>query len=213
MRKVSRLALALVPIVAAAVTTAPTAFGSSPSHNPVGHVDAVTRSGRTVTLTGWAYDPDRSAASTNVTVYVNGRSSRQVLANRPRADVNRARHVSGRHGWSTTLTLTSGATSRVSVYALNFGPGDPRTSLATVNIKVPVACPTGTAPRATPASVSITRNSWLSSSFSTYYDVKVTGRLTNPTSAPVSHVWVSGTVELGGPSFDMLSGIGVLEQC
>lgn len=82
------------------------------THNPHGHVNSVTVSGRRVTVRGWTYDPDRTAAHVTVRIYdgvraVGSARVRTTYADLPRASVNAA-GVPGNHGFLTHFTATPG---------------------------------------------------------------------------------------------------------
>jgi len=83
---------------------------------PDGHVDAMSTGSGKVRLTGWAFDPNVSSASTKVQVTVNN-ANFLVAANGARSDVDNAMNVSGKHGFSVALPVAKGA-SKVCVYSL-----------------------------------------------------------------------------------------------
>ncbi|HEY6530694.1 MAG TPA: fibronectin type III domain-containing protein, partial [Acidimicrobiales bacterium] len=92
-----------------------------PTGPPFGSLDQVTRSGNTVTVSGWAIDPDTTAAVV-VHLVVGG----QVLALRAandRVDVGRAYPLYGTtHGYAATFSV-SGSGIPVCAYAINLGGG------------------------------------------------------------------------------------------
>ncbi len=98
---------------------------------PVGCLDSVTSSNGTLTVTGWAYDPDASSSSISVHVYVGGPAGSgtclgAITANKTRSDVNSAYGISGSHGFSYTFDLTDtgiSGTKTVYVYAIDTGGG------------------------------------------------------------------------------------------
>lgn len=97
-----------------------------PADPPFGNVDAVTVSGRTATVTGWALDQSSPGTSIGVHIYVtNGVSLRAwpFLADDARTDVNTVFGVSGRHGFSRSVTLFPGA-NQVCSYAIGVNPGN-----------------------------------------------------------------------------------------
>jgi uncharacterized protein with LGFP repeats len=83
------------------------------SFNPAGGVDA-SASGRDVSVSGWASDPDTSAAIP-VHVYVDGVPMAIVSADRPTV-------TRGDHGFATTIRTTDGSHS-VCAYGINVGRG------------------------------------------------------------------------------------------
>ncbi|MCW2521874.1 MAG: Lipoprotein LppW, partial [Frankiales bacterium] len=110
---------------------------------PVGHFDGITAkptssaSGpASVTLTGWAYDPDSPATALRIDVYVGSTQLGSTMANRSRPDVNQARKVPGAHGFSATVRAVAG-TNRYCAYAINVGPPthNPLLGCATVAVR------------------------------------------------------------------------------
>ena len=90
---------------------------SVPTGSPIGVVDSVTLSGSTVTVTGWALDPD-TAASIPVHVYSDA-NGLAFTANTPRPDIASAYPGYGAaHGYSASFTAPSG-THTVCVYAID----------------------------------------------------------------------------------------------
>jgi hypothetical protein len=92
-----------------------------PTGPPFGSLDHVTRSGNTVTVSGWTIDPDtRDAIDVHLVV------GSQVLAVRAageRIDVGRAFPAYGpAHGYTGTFTI-SGSGIPVCAYAINTGGG------------------------------------------------------------------------------------------
>lgn len=93
---------------------------------PFGAFDGARRSGSSVTVGGWAIDPDNPGA-TDVHVYVGGAGHALGPADRPRPDVGRAYPGFGsNHGFIATLPALAGA-HQVCAYAINTaGPGSNR---------------------------------------------------------------------------------------
>lgn len=95
---------------------------SVPTGSPVGVVDVVSRSGGSVTVVGWAIDPD-TAAAIAVRVVVNGQTAATVTADGVRPDVGQAFPGYGAaHGFGTTLNAV-GPGASVCVVAVNVGGG------------------------------------------------------------------------------------------
>lgn len=88
-------------------------FGSTGASAPTGNLEAANGGTGTVTVSGWAADPDTSRPI-SVHVYVDA-ASVAVLANASRPDV-------GTHGFGTTIPAAAGM-RKVCVYAMNDGPG------------------------------------------------------------------------------------------
>ena len=90
--------------------------------NPVGNLEAVTRSGNTVTVSGWVIDPD-STAPVDVHVYVDAGWGGLVSAASTRPDVGWVYPQFGAdHGFSLRIPVAPGP-RRVCAYAINIGPG------------------------------------------------------------------------------------------
>lgn len=105
---------------------------------PQGNLEKLTVNGRSVTVTGWARDPD-STAPIAVHTYV-GASARSSMANQPRPDLARF-FPSTNHGYTATVPVNPG-THSVCVYAINTPVGaNPSTGCRTVTI--PNATPLG----------------------------------------------------------------------
>jgi hypothetical protein len=100
---------------------------------PFGNLDQASRSGNSVTVTGWAIDPDTSSPI-DVHVYVDGGWGGLTRADRSRPDVGAAFPAYGsNHGYTLTLDVTTGS-HQVCIYGINSGPGatNPRLNCATV---------------------------------------------------------------------------------
>lgn len=90
--------------------------------NPIGVIDSVSASSASLTVAGWALDPDTSLPIT-VHVYVDGRPAVALSANGPRSDVQRNIPGAGpRHGYSGRVAARAGA-HEVCVFGINVGSG------------------------------------------------------------------------------------------
>jgi hypothetical protein len=98
---------------------------------PSGALDRVTARSRTATLSGWAIDPDAPSQALAIHVY-DATTGNRFLGAFPstvaRADVNRAKRVSGVHGYSISIPTTRGRHVYCS-YAINVGPRAANTRL------------------------------------------------------------------------------------
>ncbi|MDQ1730017.1 MAG: hypothetical protein QOK10_176, partial [Pseudonocardiales bacterium] len=90
----------------------------------VGNVESLTTMGTTVTITGWAYDPDRPSAPIPITVFQDGRPMSRHSSGLARPDINRAYRTSGNHGFRLSLTASPG-THTFTVYAAGTADGAP----------------------------------------------------------------------------------------
>jgi len=89
-------------------------------HRPIGHLDMARQSGPAqIRLSGWTLDPD-TADSINVHIYVNGVFTQNVLANRPRPDVEIAyRGYGPNHGFALDLVNVAGGTNQVCAFGID----------------------------------------------------------------------------------------------
>ena len=93
---------------------------------PVGSLDAVSATGRTVTASGWTFDPDVPWPATDVHIYVDGTFVSAVPAGESRPDVA-AKYpaAGGNHGYTWTAEVPPGAHT-VCAYGIDLGPGSNR---------------------------------------------------------------------------------------
>lgn len=87
---------------------------------PKSYLDKVAASSahRSVTVTGWAYEPAATTARVTITVYVDRRATKSVTTGLFRPDVARVMHVSGTHtGFSATVSNLSYAKHSICVQA------------------------------------------------------------------------------------------------
>ena len=90
--------------------------------SPMGSLDAVTRSGRYVALSGWAFDPE-SNDPIQVAILLDGRRVAVVPADRSRPDVAAAKGMGGNSGWGAELWALPDGSHSVCAVALNVGGG------------------------------------------------------------------------------------------
>jgi cell wall-associated NlpC family hydrolase len=111
-----------VVVVPAPVGSTPTAAEIA-AHSPFGALEKVTASGTTVTLTGWAADPDNLAQPLKILAGHDGSpavvTSAKVVA---RPDIALSRQVGSNQGFSVTITLSTG-THLVCAAATNIAIG------------------------------------------------------------------------------------------
>ena len=90
--------------------------------DPVGRLDSLTAMGSTVTLRGWALDPE-TADAIRYHVYIDKVFVAESRAASTRADIGAAYPAYGSgHGYTMTRTLSPG-THEVCVYGINVGAG------------------------------------------------------------------------------------------
>ena len=88
-----------------------------PVGNPIGSIDGASLANGTVTLNGWAIDPNTSSPDI-VHVYVNGVGF-QITADGARPDLGNPWGLGNAHGWSFSGARIGAGTQHVCVYALN----------------------------------------------------------------------------------------------
>jgi hypothetical protein len=87
------------------------------NHRPTGTIDRVDTTTDSLTVHGWAHDPDTSNPIP-VHIYLDGKIVTGVLADTPRPDLNLAKGIDGNHGFSITIPFTQG-THRVCVFGID----------------------------------------------------------------------------------------------
>jgi hypothetical protein len=104
---------------------------------PVGALDEVRTGVSTITVRGWTFDPNAPTQSIDVHVYVDGRFSTRMPANKPRPDVAAAfQGVGPATGYHGTVAAPPGQHT-VCVYSVNTGRGytNPLRGCRTVTVK------------------------------------------------------------------------------
>jgi GH25 family lysozyme M1 (1,4-beta-N-acetylmuramidase) len=87
---------------------------------PVGWFDSArVGSDGTLTVAGWAFDPDTPTAASHVDAYVDGRFGQSITANGSRPDIGNAFPAAGsNHGFTATTQVAPG-THSVCLYAID----------------------------------------------------------------------------------------------
>jgi spore germination protein YaaH len=126
---------------------------------PHGSFDAAGGSAGTLTVSGWAIDPD-TALPIGVHVYVDGKFAGSTIASNPRPDVGAIYPGWGAgHGYTTSVNV-SGGTHDVCVYAINAGLGDTNPQLGCRTVSITSGDPSGHLESVTPGSSAITVKGW-----------------------------------------------------
>ena len=103
------------------------------AYNPVGVLDPVTVAPGTLTVRGWAFDPDVPTSPIRVDVYVDGRGV-SLTANLSRPDVANVYSGTGTaHGYARAFPVAAGS-HNVCAYAINVGAGTQSTPLGCRNV-------------------------------------------------------------------------------
>lgn len=106
------------------------------SGNPFGNFEGASVGPGTVTVSGWALDPN-TANPVSVHVYVDGRWAGRVTADATRWDLAAVfPRYGAAHGFATTLSIAAGSHS-VCVYALNVGSGETNPLLGCRRVTIP----------------------------------------------------------------------------
>lgn len=106
------------------------------SHSPFGMLERVTVAGTTVTLTGWAADPDLASQPLGITVTVDARPATIARATTsPRADVVRVRHTGPDQGYLVTTAIKTNGSHVVCTRATNLLAGAD-TQLGCANVRI-----------------------------------------------------------------------------
>jgi hypothetical protein len=129
-----------------------------PPHNPIGGLDDASASVLSVTMHGWAIDPDAPTLPVRVHIYLDGHAVSATTANTARTDIGLAYpRATPAHGFTWTGNLPGG-THQVCAYAINLSAGtaNPQLGCRTVTLGGP---PYGAQEQTTtpgPASVRVT---------------------------------------------------------
>lgn len=122
-------------LLGCATVTVPPA--KDPGRAPVGHVESMTPGPGGATISGWAYDPDTTAAI-DIRIEVDG-VAKNYRADKDRPDFGAAYPAMGsRHGFNEFVSMSVGS-HQVCVYAINDGAGgNPLIVCSTVKVTSPV---------------------------------------------------------------------------
>ena len=98
-------ATAVVGAVSGSVLLAASPAGAYHSDRLRGHFTSVRQNSAThaILVRGYAYDPADRSASTRVSILVNGRFQKSVVADAPSSAANHRYHLRGRHGFVVTF--------------------------------------------------------------------------------------------------------------
>ncbi|GAA3337323.1 hypothetical protein GCM10017714_03890 [Curtobacterium pusillum] len=135
-------------------------FGSPTGNGtPYGHLDSAKASGTTVTVSGWAADPD-TTNPLRVAFYVDGVGKRTVTADETRNDLAATLGASNvAHGFTASLTGIAVGTRSVCAFAINQGRGA-NALLACSSVTVKSAPPIGKLDTVTGGAGSIAVAGW-----------------------------------------------------
>jgi hypothetical protein len=103
---------------------------------PLANWEVLSATAGSVTVSGWAFDPDQPLAASHVHVYVDGAGVASVPADSDRADVRAVFGVGGQHGFTWTRALAPGVHT-VCVYAIDLDQSWRHTPLGCRSVTVP----------------------------------------------------------------------------
>lgn len=163
---------------------------------PIGGWETLTATTTSITVGGWALDPDTSE-SIQVHVYVDGKATQAITANGNRPDVERVYGKGAAHGFSATVPTTAGS-HQVCLYLINKPTGvNPQLGCRTVQAG---SLPFGALDAVSTTASSVTLRGWA---------------LDRDTRDPISvHLYVDGkhvatsTADLNRPDVDRAYGLG-----
>ncbi len=89
---------------------------------PRGTVEKCEMQNGKLFIGGWAYDPNEPSKSIRIDVYSGNTSLKSITANVYREDVNKARGISGNHGFNALIDIPSG-NHNIIIYAINSAGG------------------------------------------------------------------------------------------
>lgn len=115
-------------------------FGPTTDRAPIGYIDSVTTTDRSITVSGWALDPD-TRDPIAVHIYVNGVPT-AFRADNDRPDLEPIFHKGAAHGFTATVSAPVGA-DNVCVWALNDSPSGVNPGLMCRVVTVSNALPQG----------------------------------------------------------------------
>jgi hypothetical protein len=124
--------------------------------NPIGVLDRLSTTPTSVTVAGWALDPDTTAPIT-VHVYLDGKAAQALTANTSRPDIGRVYGKGDNHGFAATVPTTQG-THRLCLYLINTPQGaNPQLPCRTVTTG---SSPIGVLDRVSTTPTSVTVAGW-----------------------------------------------------
>jgi hypothetical protein len=140
LRRSAARTLALVLLTCLFAVPGAGAAGAAGTTLPLGNWEVLSASGSTVSVAGWALDPDAPTAPVPVHVYIDGGDA-AVSANAGRPDVGAAFPGAGNtHGFSHSRTVSPGVHT-VCVYAIDVDNGARNTPLGCRSVAVRATLP------------------------------------------------------------------------
>ena len=102
---------------------------------PMGYLDQVAATDRTVHVSGWAFDPDQPDSAIQIAVYRDSVGVGWFPSGGVRPDVNAVFGIGGNHGFDIAINTPPG-THSFDVYAINVGPAAGNPYLGSKSVQV-----------------------------------------------------------------------------
>jgi len=112
-------------------------FGAATNRAPIGTVDSFVTSVGSITVSGWALDPD-TANPIAVHIYTDSTIVAAIPAAQPRPDVDAAYRNGPNHGFAAALAVPPGPHT-ICAYAIDSNGNGPNPSIGCTTITVPTA--------------------------------------------------------------------------
>ena len=95
-------------------------------HSPIGNIDTIEAMDGTVTVQGWAFDPDDHSKTLDIHVYIGGNAVNRgdnevhiIEADTSRPDVDKVYGCGQNHGFADTIQTSLRGQKEVHIYAIN----------------------------------------------------------------------------------------------
>jgi hypothetical protein len=131
--------------------------------NPVGNTEALQASGRSLSFSGWTFDPSAPTSPVDVHVYVDGSWAGSVRADQTRNDVAAVHpEVGPAHGFSGVIPFSRPGSFQICLFAINQGAGDSNPSLGCKAVDFPASAwdPQGNLEAATVSGGQVIATGW-----------------------------------------------------
>ncbi|MGY1807090.1 LGFP repeat-containing protein [Blastococcus sp. SYSU D00669] len=139
--RVSALRLLVCLLLVAPLLLVATSSSAAGNRTPAANWETLSTSGSTVTVAGWAFDPDRPSATVTIHVYVDGAFEATLAADGSRPDVGAAfGGIGDAHGFRYSTALSAG-THSVCAYAIDADLSWANTPLGCRSVGVSVTPP------------------------------------------------------------------------
>ncbi|MDR1538156.1 MAG: RICIN domain-containing protein [Clostridiales bacterium] len=118
-----RKSIAIIVLLVIIAQFTPTVYVYAANHEPIGTADFIERSSDgTVFIQGWVYDPDSPTSSISIHVYCDDTFLFELTTGFARDDVNNAFGITGKHGFSSYISMPQAGNVRI--YAIDASGGN-----------------------------------------------------------------------------------------